>query len=419
MPELNIDSTYGVVIIKDFKAVHADDNYARIFGYESAEELLSSISSFLDLIDPEYHDSVRKNFYRMLSGEITPKGKTFTNYDRNGRKFSVFTVDHVIEWEGEPAIQVTVIDLSMVEEANRRIRENDLKYKRLITTSGQGILVHRNFKPLMVNQAWVDLMHAPSIDYVINNVNVFDFIPDDARELALTRYDDIIRGKVEGFHHITENTCFDGKQRYFNVYDNLIDWDGEPAIQAVIEDVTEKVKLEQELEYKATHDQLTDLLNREAIFKWLNDSQSTKGALACLLIDIDDFKSVNDSYGHFSGDMIIQSIAGQCRDFVGENGVVGRWGGEEFIVFIPGITKEEAIEKAEALRKKCKLRSYEVDGHKIRRTISVGVAHQNKPNEDIIKRIPTSDKTRINKLIRKADQKLYEAKAKGRNRVEC
>ena len=62
---------------------------------------------------------------------MTPRGKTFTNIDRHGKRFTVFSVDHVIEWEGKPALQVTTIDLSIMVEANKKIREKDLMFKRL------------------------------------------------------------------------------------------------------------------------------------------------------------------------------------------------------------------------------------------------------------------------------------------------
>ncbi|MDF2152819.1 sensor domain-containing diguanylate cyclase [Vibrio sp. CAU 1672] len=417
MPTLNIDATYGIIVLKEFELVYVDDHYAQIFGYASAEELTSSIDSFLELIAPQYHQMARDNYYQQVNGCITPRGRTFKNIDRFGREITVFTIDHVIEWEGEPAVQVTVIDLSMIERAQAQLREKERQYARLILSSRQGIMVHRDFKPVMLNQAWVDLMHAPSIDSVLKEVNLLDLLTEEEKTQAIERYQALMSGKIEGVYTVVENACFDGKKRYFNVYDNLVEWDGKPAIQAVIEDVTEKVELERELAYKAHHDSLTGLLNREAIYQWFADEEHQSQSLACLLLDIDDFKSVNDQYGHFSGDAMIRFVATVCRDVVADKGIVGRWGGEEFVVFLPDCRRDEALEVAETIRQRCASQACDYNPHWIQRTVSIGMTYsecEHAPSgtgrQNVVRQC-------MNDLIRRADQKLYQAKSQGKNQV--
>ena len=79
MTKLAIDSTYGIVILKDFQLVHADDNYAHIFGYKSAQELMSSIDSITDLIVSDHHQSAKDNYYQQVERRANPRGRTFTN----------------------------------------------------------------------------------------------------------------------------------------------------------------------------------------------------------------------------------------------------------------------------------------------------------------------------------------------------
>ena len=176
MTEIDIDSTYGLVIIQDLKIVYANNNYANMYGYENKACLLKSVDSFLDLIPEKFHDSVKQRFSDTISGKMIPRGKTFINIDRHGKPFTVFSVDHIIEWEKKPALQVTVIDLSILVEANKKNREKDLMFKRLIMNSGQGILVHRDFKPLLVNNAWVEAMHGDSIEQVMSLDSMLQFI---------------------------------------------------------------------------------------------------------------------------------------------------------------------------------------------------------------------------------------------------
>lgn len=99
MSSINFESTYGVITIQDMNVVSVDANYARIYGYQSPEELLSNIDSFLDLISEDYHVLAYQNYLETVSGQRDPQVHTYTNVDRNGREFTVFSIDHVTEWQ--------------------------------------------------------------------------------------------------------------------------------------------------------------------------------------------------------------------------------------------------------------------------------------------------------------------------------
>lgn len=296
MPELSIDSSYGVIIIQDLKAVSVDDKYANLYGYDSSQELLNRIDSFLELLPEKYHDKAKENYREIIAGRMVPHGQTFTNVDRFGREFTVFSVDHLISWNNKPALQVTVIDLSVVVEANNRLRQHDLMFKKMIMQSGQGIMVHRDFTPLMINDAWVRLMRAESKEQVMGMGSILEIIPERNRESVKQHYHDIISKKIVGRSVTSENICFDGSRRFFNVYDNVIEWDGEPAVEVILEDITDKVLLEKTLAYRASYDQLTDLFNRSAIYDWLKSQLECNETIACILLDVDDFKKINDTY---------------------------------------------------------------------------------------------------------------------------
>ena len=408
MPDINIDSTYGVIIIQDLKAVYVDENYAKLYGYQTADELLTSIDSFLELIPSEFHDIAKQNYFDLIKGKMLPHGHTFLNIDRLGNEFTVFSIDHVIEWLGKPALQVTVIDLSIVVEANKKIREKDLMFKRLIMNSGQGIMIHRDFKPLMFNQAWTREMRAESMEQAQAVTSLLQFIPEEKYNLAKERYKNTLRGKGGNKSIVIENICFDGSKRFFNIYDNLIEWEGEPAVQVVLEDVTEKVALEQALAYRASHDQLTDLYNRSAIYDWLGEHFKGDSDLICILMDIDDFKKVNDTHGHTVGDEVIKSLSDVIKQEVLQyNGVVGRWGGEEFIAFVPKATIELSTVLAESIRSNFNKIEYQYDPHSFHSSVSIGISCNCECDGFV----------RVDDLIKSADKYLYLAKANGKNCV--
>jgi diguanylate cyclase (GGDEF)-like protein len=173
-----------------------------------------------------------------------------------------------------------------------------------------------------------------------------------------------------------------------------------------------KEKSDLELTKVATYDELTDIFNRRAFLLRAKENISLfarrKEPISFFLIDLDNFKKINDVYGHFAGDMVLKDFAvkikGQLRVF----DLFGRIGGEEFTVLLPGTNEEGALEIAERLRKSAENASVNVGSdHIIKYTISIG----------IVTVIP-DENTSINTLYKISDDALYVAKRNGRNRIE-
>jgi diguanylate cyclase (GGDEF)-like protein len=157
----------------------------------------------------------------------------------------------------------------------------------------------------------------------------------------------------------------------------------------------------------ATRDDLTGLLNRKAFLdlatELLNDRAVTHGTGALILADLDHFKAVNDTHGHAAGDLALQAFAGACRDTVRTTDLVGRYGGEEFILLIPGASADRAQKTAEAVSRRL-AQVPSGDGLQMP-TVSYGVALYDAGTSD------------LDDLIASADRALYEAKSLGRNRT--
>jgi diguanylate cyclase (GGDEF)-like protein/PAS domain S-box-containing protein len=165
-----------------------------------------------------------------------------------------------------------------------------------------------------------------------------------------------------------------------------------------------------ELEILATQDALTGCLNRRSFFEafeslW-TESQALGTKLSCVMIDIDHFKLVNDTYGHNSGDEVLRRVAQKIREIFKGRGRVCRYGGEEFCAVLPQFGLEEAI----ALAEKARIAISDIrllDPAELRLTVSVGVS------ELRFTPVDTQD------LIHQADRALYVAKRDGRNRIVC
>lgn len=185
---------------------------------------------------------------------------------------------------------------------------------------------------------------------------------------------------------------------------------GEPLIVVgMAEDITEKKQLELELHRLATTDVLTQSSNRRHFFECANqafDSARAQAApLAFLLLDIDDFKDVNDTYGHLEGDQVLRRIAESGRGVLRRGDLFGRIGGEEFAAVLPGCAPEMALQVAERLGKEIQALSFSYEGHAFTVTVSQGLANLNE-----------QDST-LNNLFARADGAMYEAKRLGKNRV--
>ena len=159
----------------------------------------------------------------------------------------------------------------------------------------------------------------------------------------------------------------------------------------------------------ATHDPLTKFANRrlsaELLAKYINRYKIDKNPISIMMIDIDFFKKINDTYGHKVGDIVIVAVAGFISNTVRPSDVCGRWGGEEFLIILPNATLEEANLAAKRLLSTIENEEIVVDGIHIKVTVSVGITSYIE-NESSIK------------FIERADMALYEAKNNGRNRVE-
>lgn len=173
----------------------------------------------------------------------------------------------------------------------------------------------------------------------------------------------------------------------------------------VFMDITERKVLERHLYTLSVTDELTSLYNRrfqiEVLINAKNNFERYGSPFSILMIDIDNFKSINDIYGHSMGDEVLKAIANSLNSSLRSTDIASRWGGEEFLVLLQNTDLESAVGVAERIRR-------DIEGLKIqgvgRVTVSIGVASFRKGES-------------VENLITRADDAMYEAKASGKNRV--
>ncbi|MBC3957963.1 GGDEF domain-containing protein [Pseudomonas triticifolii] len=181
------------------------------------------------------------------------------------------------------------------------------------------------------------------------------------------------------------------------------------VVVGIAEDITEKKHLEDELQRLATTDVLTQSSNRRHFFECAQRefelARLNGTPLAFLLLDIDDFKLVNDTYGHQEGDTVLQRIAESGRSALRRADLFGRIGGEEFAAVFPGCAPEMAMQIAERLQREIQRQSFQCGSSTFSITASQGLTNL------------TKDDHSLEALYGRADAAMYQAKRQGKNQI--
>lgn len=165
------------------------------------------------------------------------------------------------------------------------------------------------------------------------------------------------------------------------------------------------------LEEMAMKDGLTGLYNHALLIDLLAKEHSKqarlKGNLAFIMLDIDYFKKVNDTYGHLKGNEVIKGVADIMLASIRDSDVAGRYGGEEFGLILPEVALDKVTAVCERIRRRVALQSFSLDGETINITISIGVCFK-----------PGNVDMPYDEMVKRADDALYKAKHSGRNNVQ-
>lgn len=190
------------------------------------------------------------------------------------------------------------------------------------------------------------------------------------------------------------------------------DAQGKPlVVEGIVFDITKQKSMEEQLAQQNTrlrelveHDDLTKVLSRRALFGFLQAAHARSLAggddLAIVMFDIDHFKKINDTYGHLVGDTILLQVATLIHDTIRTVDAVGRYGGEEFLVVLDGAGPQAALQVAERIRST-------IAGHRFNEGITVSISGG----------LAVLQGQGVDELVTLADNRLYEAKKSGRNRI--
>jgi diguanylate cyclase (GGDEF)-like protein/PAS domain S-box-containing protein len=290
----------------------------------------------------------------------------------------------------------------------QQLHDSEQRYRELIEHALEGIMVVQAGQVMLANPRASGLLrstHKGCLGARFVNFFAQDERPGLAELLRLTEQDSGAPD-ADAFELIDG----DGASRWLQIRAVAIDWRGRPAALLFLADVTEQRRAEQQLLRRANTDSLTGLYSRphflELAERGFADAVRRDQPVALISFDADHFKSVNDRYGHPVGDAVLQHLARLLKRDLREIDLVGRMGGEEFAVLLPGADMVQARSVAERLRTIVSLTPAMTDRGAIQLTVSAGVAERREWMSN------------FGALVQASDDALLSAKQAGRNRVE-
>ncbi len=272
-----------------------------------------------------------------------------------------------------------------------------------------GLLIHQEMGIVFANQEATRIL-GHSGDALVGR-HFLDFVEESGIEDQRDAFLRCLRGRELVRSKDGVLVSADGQRTFVQVSMSPLPWEGLPVIYVLINDVTVLKESEERLRLLSITDSLTGTSNRrhfvEAAEQELARARRYGHPSSLLMLDIDHFKSINDTHGHAVGDEALRTFTAACRALLRESDLLGRTGGEEFAILLPETDVAGARMVAERIRRCTAELLVPARTETVRFTVSIGVACCAAGTRD------------VDAMLSSADEALYRAKAAGRNRVLC
>jgi diguanylate cyclase (GGDEF)-like protein/PAS domain S-box-containing protein len=383
--------------------LEANDAYLKLFGYSHED-----IGTFN--VETQYLDANdRTRFLQWMATNDSIVDEAVRLRKRDGTVMDCLR-NVFVRRDAEGSLigeQCVIREMTERRRAEHELQASEERFRSLFEQSMDAIyVVEYDGSSMQANRAWMELFGYTANDLATLNIIELYANPADRehllRKIAQTGVvaDEVKFKKKDG-------TVFDCARTVTARRDsngNIV------AFQGIMRDITSERRDHDELQRLASYDMLTGLLNRRALLgrleEWMQHVERYGGKFSVMMLDLDHFKRVNDTYGHQVGDHVLARTAEVLQRGLRQTDFVGRYGGEEFLVVMPHTTSAGARVVAERVRTLMqRTRIENSPGKSFTVTVSLGISARRQGDT-------------IDSLVGRADEALYIAKANGRNRVQ-
>ena len=399
------------VLIAD-RLQYANTAALRLFGVDTVDELVGrSVMHWVHAADRE---RVGRRVEEVARGLLSTTGLQFRLMHDDGAELLVTGMGAPCTWEGKSCIQVMFEDVTERERAQREQAERERFHAEVLDAmTVHAIVLDGSGAVLMTNRAWdrhLERRGYPTVTPV--GSNFLDLLRQEPVETAAQSH--LLADGIESVLHGAGPFSSDLRVEHA---DGSVQWFTMNAIPMTtatgrvmvnLNEITERKAFEAELAHQASHDPLTGLPNRllleDRLERALALGSRHNQVVAAIFVDIDHFKLINDSYGHEAGDAVLTAVSARLSSAVRPSDTVTRFAGDEFIVVCESLDDaDQVMGLADRLLESLK-GHYPVPGASLELSVSTGIAIAG-PGDS------------AEDLVRNADTAMFEAKARGRDRV--
>jgi diguanylate cyclase (GGDEF)-like protein/PAS domain S-box-containing protein len=344
----------------------------------------------------------------LLRGETRTVRFTTTHRRKTGDDIPVEVIlQYLVSGEETPKLVAIVRDVTDRKEAENALREQKEFLNAVLENEPECVKVlSKDGQLLQMNRAGLAMLEVESLDEARRN-GLLNFVHPEDRAAFVHLSRRVFSGEpgTLEFRILGKR----GTSRWLETHASpLSEANGQIyALVGVTRDITNRKENEAQIEFLAFHDPLTGLPNRllakEHLERAAAFASRTKTRVALLFLDLDSFKTINDSLGHAMGDALLKAAAMRLRDSLRSTDTISRQGGDEFLVLLPDPSDTEAItDAAEKILRELSV-PFDIDGHHLSTSASIGIAVYPDDGED------------FDTLLKKADTAMYQSKKAGRS----
>lgn len=397
----------AVVIHRDGRVIYANASAARTIGVDAPQDLIGQPS--LGFVAPDdkarVGEAIRNVMVRGGSSGIMP----YTGIRTDGRRVEIETIAVRIARPDAPAILTVCRDVTERNRTRLALEDSEARFETLARLSPEAIIAVRAGRIVLANAAAASLL-GMTREHQLEGRELLPFCAEGRRALETLGLEASDRGKPVPRQAHMRFRRFDGMPIDLDVTSIPCLYDENPRAYLILRDVTERLRDEEHHRYLASHDPLTELPNRlefqcrlRSLLSKQNDLRPTRFAIHYL--DLDYFKTVNDSLGHDTGDQLLRLVAARLKSAIRSTDVVARLGGDEFAVLQADANITDAPQSLAEKLQRAVGQPYSVGDQLLHTSTTIGIA------------IYPDHGDNVDLLLRRADLALYHAKACGRNAI--